>query len=571
MKKRNNLLALTTSILAFFLTLVGCGKAKSENNVVSQDQPISSSSIEKEAKTDKTRISRETGDLVPKAAPLVYPTATLRYTGLSNIRANDAGITSLAETLNLDKTIFSATYVKNSGSDVMFLRTDGIWMYGLKNESTKGNKLTITMSSGYNIRFIDIDFIEGYSSTAEISSSGDVKTGTNGRYEINGNSFVIFVNDGAVSENLQVRFNSIVIEYELPTTQEAIEYGLTTSSSLSYQYDKDETNVVDTINKTFTGIAGSYTDWSGKIGESTIVYAGYASGRNGYLNLNTSGDVSGIVSTSNSTGFFAKKIVLTWNTATVSGRTIDVYGKDTSYASASDLYNGETQGSLLGSLEYNKKDEENKTTLIISSSFDFIGIKSRSDALYLDSIDIQWGTSPVYDYSNVAIRFGNLMEQSLWDDLNAESTIKGYGVMLSTPGYLDGKEIKEWYADNSMPAVDEDDLDAAIATACGENANAVKNFYTKITGEKTNPAEATAAQKSDLEGDYYIWNLYKEIATSDIKAQFTAVAYIRTISGIVFLRETTASAKGLAADLIDNDVYADDSFDGSLHELANLA
>ena len=573
MRKKKSIIGISV-VVALFMVLTGCGKANSEvakpidniddNEVV---QPV-------EAPEEPIVTAGFADDLAVKSAPVVYPKATLQYSGATNIRANDASISSLAETLNLDGSIFTATYVKNSGSDVMYLRTDGIWMYGLKNESTKGNKLTISMASGYVIRSIDINFVEGYSSTAEISSGGSVIPGTNGHYAINGNSFMIFVNDGAVSENIQVRFTSVSIEYEFPTAQEIIEYGLKTTASLSYQYEKEEINILDSIDKAFTSVGGSYAEWSGKVGDSTIVYAGNVSGRNGYININTTNSNSGIISTSNETAYHAKKVILNWNTDTNLARVVEVYGKNTAYASASELFDDENKGTLIGSMAYNAKDElTNQSTLVINAEYKYIGIRSHSDALYLNSVEIQWGEAPTYEYSDVAIRFGNLMEQSIWTRLNAESTIKGYGVMLSTEDYLSGGKIKDWYTNNSLAAVEEDDLNEAIATACGENVGAVKNFYTKITGEKTNPAEATAGQKGDLDGEFYIWNLYKNISTSpdNRSLNYTAVAYIRTASGIVFLKETTASVKSLANDLISTDSYDEESFDGSLNDLANLA
>lgn len=572
--RRKRLLTIgATGILAFMLVLAGCGKAEPNNDkAVSQEQPISSSKVEEEAKPDKTKISKETGDLAPKAAPLVHPTATLRFAGESNVRATNGQ--DVTTSLNLTDPPFTAVFLTNSGKYNMYMRTDGIWMYGLAGNSAKGNKLTITMAAGYVIKTITIDFIEGYSEAAEVSAGGDVVTGLNGRYTINANSFVLLANAGASESDLQVRFNSILIEYEFPTAEEMIEYGLTTSSSLSYSYTKDLDVANDVLDRGLTEstTANSYKDWSGKTDESGIVFAGNSAGGNNSIQLRTTND-SGVITTANSSPLFVKSITIHWNSNTSASRRIDVYGKDTAYSATSDLFDDEKKGDLLGSSSFTVNGESKEETINVDGFYKFIGLRAFTGAVYLDSISICWETVPDYSYSNVAIRFGNLMEQSLWTRLNAESTIKGYGVMLSTPGYLGENEIKTWYANNSLAAVDEDGLDDAIATACGANIGAVKNFYTKITGEKTNPAVATAAQKGALEGDYYIWNLYKNISTEpdNRKTSYTAVAYIRVASGIVFLRQTTASAKSLAADLIDNDVYADDSFDGSLHELANLA
>ena len=103
---------------------------------------------------------------------------------------------------------------------------------------------------------------------------------------------------------------------------------------------------------------------------------------------------SGIVTTS--TGGKAKKITIDWSANTVNERVVDVYGKNTAYTSASDLYDASAKGDLLGSIK-----KGTSTELTINGDYTFIGLRSRSSALYMNSVSILWnGQSIIYsDYT----------------------------------------------------------------------------------------------------------------------------------------------------------------------------
>ena len=77
---------------------------------------------------------------------------------------------------------------------------------------------------------------------------------------------------------------------------------------------------------------------------------------------------------------------MTWNSNTSSGRTLDVYGKNTAYSAATDLYNSSTQGTKLGSIVCGTSTE-----LTISGDYTFVGLRSNSGAMYLEEIEITWG------------------------------------------------------------------------------------------------------------------------------------------------------------------------------------
>ena len=137
----------------------------------------------------------------------------------------------------------------------------------------------------------------------------------------------------------------------------------------------------------FTATSTTYTNFTGVSVNSTAVYAGNSSKTNaGGIQLRSSNSNSGIVTTTS--GGKVKKISVTWESSTTSGRTLDIYGKNTAYTAATDLYNSSNQGTKLGSIKCGTSTE-----LVISGDYEYIGLRSNSGAMYLTEIDITWETS----------------------------------------------------------------------------------------------------------------------------------------------------------------------------------
>lgn len=369
-----------------------------------------------------------------------------------------------------------------------------------------------------------------------------------------GSSNVLSVGNNSVKVVYQgVESNSFNVVAEPASAQDVIENTLTTQSSLSYHYSKNVNTVTDIITKDLIDISGnSYKAWSGKSDKSDAIYAGNSFGNADSLQLKTKDNISGIVTTSS--GGFASKITVAWNSGTAAGRVLDIYGKDTGYTGASQLYDDETKGTKIGSITYGTS-----TTLTINDEYEYIGIKSSDGALYLDSIEIDWTVGYTYNYSNMAIRFGGFMTQDLWDELDTnEHNIEGYGVLLTTDD-----------------VVGEND-DIADAYSLAPLSNEVTDYYSgDITPDpKSVPSEATAAQKAShgVEGDYYIWNLYFDIDEADYDTTYVAGAYIKLKNGdVVFMKKASFSVYSLAADYIANRGYNDSTAGGSLGDLASHA
>ena len=228
-------------------------------------------------------------------------------------------------------------------------------------------------------------------------------------------------------------------------------------------------------------------------------------------------------------------------------KVLNVYGKASAYTSPSDLY-GNDQGTSLGNITYGTN-----TTLTITGDYEYIGIKSSSGAIWLNSINIQWGGSATttYSYFDVSIRFTGLLSQELWNDLDTDNhVIEGFGVMITAvSSYVNGtSKIKE-QCQSAVISTDNPDVTEDI----------VNYFVPKET-------KATPTAKGN---DYY-WNLKYNISETDFKTIYVAAAYIKTATEYVFFNQARYSVKTLAADYINERDYDPTTANGSLANLANL-
>lgn len=146
--------------------------------------------------------------------------------------------------------------------------------------------------------------------------------------------------------------------------------------------------VTDVLNRAFTGVdngTSTYSSWSGKTSYSPAVYAGNSAGSNNSIQLRSNNSNSGIVTTTS--GGKVKSITVSWSSSTVNGRTLNVYGKNSAYSAATDLY-GNNSGTLLGTIV-----KGTSTSLTITGDYEYIGFRSASGAMYLLEVSIVWETS----------------------------------------------------------------------------------------------------------------------------------------------------------------------------------
>lgn len=321
-----------------------------------------------------------------------------------------------------------------------------------------------------------------------------------------------------------------------------------TATSLAYRYNKTETGnvaVTDTLTRETTGIDNgvtNYSDWTYTSTTSGVSYAGQSAGDKDSIQLRSKNNNSGIVVTANS-GSKVSSISVVWDNGTENGRTLNIYGKNSAYTAPTDLY-GNNAGTLLGTIV-----KGTSTSFTITGDYEYIGLRSDASAMYLDSISIQWGGSATtYEYTDVSIRFGGLLTQDLWNELDTEDhLISGFGVMIAEKSVVGNNYTIKDLHELAIPAEENPDVN-----------NEIVNYYV--------PKEEMATPVED--DDNYYWNLFFRI--SDLKTTYVSSAYIKVGEEYVFFKQVKYSAKTLAEDYIANRGCGPTTAGGSLANLASL-
>lgn len=149
----------------------------------------------------------------------------------------------------------------------------------------------------------------------------------------------------------------------------------------------DQVSTIDNMTPATIAVY-SYADWSGKTWNSDAIYAGNSGIQYDCIQLRPS-DNSGIVSTKS--GGRVGKVAIEWLSTTPSGRTLQIYGKNSKYDSAADLYSDSKKGTLLGTIVMGTNTE-----LTIDGNYTYVGLRSSNYALFLSTISITWinGNTP---------------------------------------------------------------------------------------------------------------------------------------------------------------------------------
>ncbi len=260
--------------------------------------------------------------------------------------------------------------------------------------------VSVTGSSNKYVQFTEAKFYAAGSGSGETV----VKTlksiaveGMTTSYEV-GDAFSF---DGTCTATYSVTVNDVAqaddVKTVIPTSVSTPDMTVAGDKTITVTYTEDEVETSTTYNinvaavegdkltRETTGVSGTnYTDWSEKTGASGAEYAGNSAGGNDAIQLRSDKNTSGIVSTA--TGGLIKKVKVAWNSNTTSERTLNVYGSNTAYTAASELYGSGTQGTLLGTIV-----KGTSTELEITGDYEYVGVRSNSGAMYLTSITFVWG------------------------------------------------------------------------------------------------------------------------------------------------------------------------------------
>lgn len=266
------------------------------------------------------------------------------------------------------------------------------------------NEFTVTPTSDCTIT-INFEAIPTHTATFSVNGTTTTQDFAEGATitfpadpaDINGNKFVGWY--GSTYSDPTTAPIFIDTEHETMGNSDKTYYAVFAAASESVETDELTTS-------TF-GSPSSYTSWSDRqaTNGSSAVYAGQTTGGTNYIQIRATSP-SGIVTTTS--GGKVAKVTVSWNSNTADDRTLDVYGKNSAYSDASDLYSNDAtvQGTSLGSLYHNVKINNVTTTtteLTITGDYQFIGLRSKSSAMYLDEIDIQWTAVAYSDYNTTVV------------------------------------------------------------------------------------------------------------------------------------------------------------------------
>ncbi len=174
----------------------------------------------------------------------------------------------------------------------------------------------------------------------------------------------------------------------------------------------------DKLTSTTIGSPKSYTEFKDIKVTSDAVYAGQATtgtGTNaGAIQMRSSNSNSGIVSTTS--GGTIKSVTITVKSGT---KTINVYGSNTAYTAATDLYKSDSQGTLVGSLSATG-------TVTVTGSYAYVGVRSADGAIYLTDISFEWGEKQDIPATGITLNKNSLaLDKGATEQLTATLTPEG--------------------------------------------------------------------------------------------------------------------------------------------------
>ena len=264
-----------------------------------------------------------------------------------------------------------------------------------------GNAFTVTPSANTTVT---INFVAIPTHTATFSVNGVTTT----QDLAEGAAIVFPANPADISDNVFVGWTTSAIEGTTNVKPDFVTSATMGNADATYYAVFAEvtpgtaTTKTDNLKSSTFGSPSNYGNWSGKsaTGGSDAVYAGNSTTDDaGDIQIRTTNSNSGIVTTKS--GGKAKKVTVVWATSTVADRTLEIYGVNTPYSGATDLYDDKKKGTLLGSIV-----KGTSTELTISGDYAYIGLRSKNGAMFLKSISIDWesGTPDTYsDYCTTVV------------------------------------------------------------------------------------------------------------------------------------------------------------------------
>lgn len=251
-----------------------------------------------------------------------------------------------------------------------------------------GNDFTVTATADCTVQ-INFEAIPTHTVTFSVNGTETSKSFAEG-------SNITFDTPDDVQGKQFVGWTTVAIDGTTDECPELVILGIMGNADVTYYAvfanvtAGTATNTVDELTLTTTGVTGtSYSGWSDKkaTSDADAVYAGLSAGDKNSIQLRSKDSDSGVISTTS--GGRLKKVVVAWHEDTAAGRTLNVYGSNTAYTAAKDLYDESKQGTLLGTIV-----KGTSTELAVDGDYAYVGLRSASGAMYLTSISITWENTP---------------------------------------------------------------------------------------------------------------------------------------------------------------------------------
>ena len=339
------------------------------------------------------------------------PTSSNSYK-VEAISGTSGNITSKANCTKTGADVFGGSY-----KDVDFEMSSGL-------SGTTGIRITYVTKGGGNLGVAEISWVATYSLPTATSISatvsktyyvGETISSEDVSVEDNlGNTLTTFSFD---DDGYQFTYSDAASGGSLTNkvfTNTITAKGLTCSLTVQVQrkaYESGVSSVSDELNNanTINSTATTYNTWTCSNTTSGAVYSGQSAGQYTTIQLRSKNSNSGIVSTTS--GGTIAKVIVSWNSNTDNGKTLNVYGKNSAYSTPSNLYSSGTQGTLLGTIV-----KGTSTELTVSGSYSYIGLRSNEGAVYLSSVTIQYSGT-----SDSAVTLSNYI---MYEDTNNQCTTK---------------------------------------------------------------------------------------------------------------------------------------------------
>lgn len=293
------------------------------------------------------------------------------------------------------------------------------------------------------------------------------------------------------------------------------------------------------VSRLFPATSTSYKDFTDVKVLSNAVYAGNSAYSNEGISLRSSNSNSGIVTTTS--GGKVKSIVVEWISNTASGRTINVYGKNTAYRSAADLYDTSFQGTMIGTIVYGTS-----TVLTISDDYQYIGLRSNDGALYVSSITISWDASGSSEGGSDPVK---LATPSVTCSAQTENSLTfSWAAVANASGYQVSTDGGSTYGSTQT---------ATTYTWEGLTASTTKTLYVKAIGDgssftdseaatasgTTSPASGGGEGGGETGGENVSYSIVFKTATSDGSEEISKTTESSTVvsDGINYITSFTSN------------------------------